>query len=135
MIYQKKASGPLLDRIDLHVEVPRIDFEKLEHEGIGESSDNIRMRIQRARNIQNQRFKEESIIDNSEMSSEQVNKYCYLSEECKDILRSAAEKLHLSARAYYRVLKISRTIADLAEESDISASHVAEALQYRPTIE
>jgi magnesium chelatase family protein len=135
MIYQKKASGPLLDRIDLHIEVPRVDFEKLEHENIGESSVNIRMRVQRARNIQSQRFKEEKIINNSEMSSELVNRYCSLDDESRDMLRSAAENLHLSARSYYRILKVARTIADLADEKNILPSHVAEALQYRPTIE
>jgi len=135
MIYQKKVSGPLLDRIDLHVEVPRVDFKKLEHESIGESSDNIRMRVQLARNIQNQRFKNENIINNSEMNSELVNKYCVLDNQSKDLLRSAAENLHLSARSYYRILKVSRTIADLSGEKNILSLHLAEALQYRPTIE
>ena len=133
--YQKRASGPLLDRIDLHVEVPRIDVNKLEHEAIGESSESMRFRVQSARNRQLKRFTNEKIFDNSEMSSEQIKRYCVLDEAGKGLLRQAADKLHLSARAYFRVLKVARTIADLNDDENITIGHIAEALQYRPTIE
>ncbi len=133
--YQKKISGPLLDRIDLHIEVPRIDFEKLTGEAKGENSANIRERVEQARIRQAERFKEEKIIVNSEMSSEQVKKFCKLDDESLDIIRNAVNHLHLSARAYTRVLKLSRTIADLDGSPEILSSHIAEALQYRPRAE
>jgi len=130
--YQKRVSGPLLDRIDLHLEVPRVKLEKLESVNLAESSRDIRQRVQLARNIQSERFKEEKIIDNSEMTQEQLKKYCSLDEAGKSLLRQAVEKLKLSARSYYRLLKISRTIADLSQAEKILAEHLAEALQYRP---
>jgi magnesium chelatase family protein len=133
--YQKRASGPLLDRIDLHVEVPRININKLENCVIGEKSESIRRRIQSARNIQIKRFESDGIIDNSEMSSQQVKKYCQLDDETKELLIAAADKLSLSARSYYRVLKVARTIADLVGHKDISIDHIAEALQYRQQVE
>lgn len=133
--YQKRASGPLLDRIDLHIEVPRVEISKLESEHSGESSKKIRQRVQSARNIQEKRFKKEEIIDNSEMNSERVKEYCVLDEESKQILRQAANQLHLSARAYYRILKLARTIADLAKSENVSSEYIAEALQYRPKVE
>jgi magnesium chelatase family protein len=133
--YQKRASGPLLDRIDLHVEVPRISFSKLESENIGENSESIRLRVQQDRNIQLARFSNESIMDNSEIGSEQLKKYCLLENSSKEILRQATDKLHLSARAYYRIIKVARTIADLAGQENIRLEHIAEALQYRPQID
>ena len=133
--YQRKASGPLLDRIDIHLEVPRVELDKLEGENFSESSLTIRERVQNARNIQSERFKAERIIDNSEMSSEQVKKYCQMNEGAKTLLNQAAVKLRLSARAYFRVLKLARTIADLAESEIIMPDHLAESLQYRPKIE
>jgi len=135
MNYQKKISGPLLDRIDLHVEVPRVDFEKLVGESKQESSKEIRVRVEGARKIQNERFKKFDIFTNSEMSSEQVKEFCPLDESTKELIRSAVSQLHLSARSYYRILKLARTIADLGKNKDIKSEHVAEALQYRPRIE
>lgn len=133
--YQKKASGPLMDRIDIHIEVPRLKIEKLESSDPGESSFEIRKRVQSARDIQGERFSQEKIIQNSEMSSRQIKEYCRLSEEGRQILRQAVDALHLSARAYYRILKLARTIADLDASTDISLNHIAEAIQYRPKVE
>lgn len=133
--YQRKASGPLLDRIDIHLEVPRVELEKLEGESFTESSLVIRERVQKARNIQSERFQEERIVDNSEMSSEQVKTYCRMDDSAKSLMNSASVKLRLSARAYFRVLKLARTIADLDESEIIMPDHLAESLQYRPKIE
>ena len=135
MKYQKRASGPLLDRIDLHVEVPRLNFNKLEEVNLSENSDIIRSRVQEARNWQADRFKGTNIINNSEMSSKQLGDYCLLDNSSKIILRQAAEKLHLSPRAYYRIIKVARTIADLAGSEKILIEHIAESLQYRPKTE
>lgn len=133
--YQKKISGPLLDRIDLHIEVPRIDFEKLIGKSKQESSKEIRVRVERARKIQNERFEKFDIFTNSEMSSEQVKEFCVLDDKTKELMRNAVNQLHLSARSYYRILKLGRTIADLGENEDIKSEHIAEALQYRPKVE
>ena len=131
--YQKKLSGPLLDRIDLHIEVPRIKFEKLDlPSSAPESSASIRSRVQAARDIQAERFKNLKLTANSEMSSEQTKKFCLLDNKTRELLRQAVSHFQLSARAYYRILKLARTIADLASAEKISSQHVAEALQYRP---
>lgn len=130
--YQKKASGPLMDRIDLHIEVPRVKIKKLESGQLAESSKEIRKRVQKARDVAGARLKEDGIIDNSEMNSELIKKHCVLDNEGKQLLRQAVDSLHLSARAYHRILKLARTIADLAEAEKILTEHVAEALQYRP---
>lgn len=129
--YQQKISGPILDRIDLHIEVPRLDFDKLEQAGSNEKSFDIRKRVEAARKIQKRRFKNSAIIINSEMSAEQIKKHCQLDKECLDLLRTAVANMKLSARAYHRIIKIARTIADLAGEENIKMSHVAEAIQYR----
>jgi magnesium chelatase family protein len=133
--YQKRASGPLLDRIDLHVEVPRVKFEKLESEQLSENSESIRERVQRARDIQLTRFKNTNFVSNGEMGPNQIREYCQLDEAGRGLLRQAVEKLRLSARAYHRILKLSRTIADLAGSENILTPHLAEALQYRPRLE
>ncbi|MEK7189752.1 MAG: ATP-binding protein, partial [Patescibacteria group bacterium] len=129
--YKKKVSGPLLDRIDLHVEVPRLKFQKLTEESEAESSARIRERVESARAKQRARFKGLSIQTNAEMGSKEIKKFCQVSDETMDLLRAAVTQMHLSARAYHRILKVSRTIADLAGVADIATAHVAEALQYR----
>ena len=130
--YKKKISGPIIDRIDLHVEVPRINFEKLSAVSQGESSANIKNRIEAARKRQQNRFKNSLFLTNSEMSSEAVKTFCPVNDTSKQLLKNAVNQMHLSARAYFRVLKLSRTIADLEKADDIKTSHLAEALQYRP---
>jgi magnesium chelatase family protein len=133
--YRKKISGPILDRIDLHVEVPRVNFDKLSGASAGESSAAIKARVEEARSIQRQRFTGSPFITNSEMTSEAVKRFCPYDEVSGRLLKSAVDQLHLSARSYFRILKIARTIADLAGEADISSRHVAEALQYRPKLD
>ncbi len=133
--YRKRISGPILDRIDLHVEVPRLNFEKLATVVPGESSANIKVRVENARIIQRHRFTDTPLVTNSEMNSEAVKRFCQVDTSSQQILKNAVEQLHLSARAYFRILKLARTIADLDAVADITAGHIAEALQYRPKIE
>ena len=129
--YQRKISGPILDRIDLHVEVPRLKFEKLQEEKSGETSEEIRDRVEKARSIQEKRFENLNIITNSEMGSNQIKEFCPLDKNCIEILRSAISSMHLSARSYHRLIKIARTIADLSGLEKIEPMHLAEAVQYR----
>ena len=135
--YQKRISGPLLDRIDIHIEVPRVQYEKLSDARLGESSAEIRARVETARDRQRQRFKgnEETsgdVLSNADMRPAEVRKFCKLDETSEALMRTAMSQLQLSARAYHRVLKLARTIADLAGEENIAPAHLAEALQYRP---
>lgn len=135
--YQKRISGPLLDRIDIHIEVPRVDYEKLSGNRLGETSESIRTRVQTARELQNKRFvhgEANDIICNADMRVGEVRQFCQLQAEGQSLMRSAMSQLNLSARAYHRILKLSRTIADLAGSEEIQSSHLAEALQYRPKI-
>lgn len=129
--YQKKISGPLLDRIDLHIEVPRLKFSELEQTKEEENSSVIRERVETARQIQLARFAGQKIFTNAEMGSVEIKKFCELDEEGKNILRLAVTNWHFSPRAYYRVIKVARTIADLAHTEKIHTTHLAEALQYR----
>ena len=130
--YLSKISGPLLDRIDIHIEVTPVPFEKLSEERKGESSVDIRQRVTAAREVQSKRFTESKNVHyNAQMTVKQIRTYCKLSEESLTLLKTAMEKLHLSARAYDRILKVARTICDLANETDILPDHIAEAIQYR----
>ncbi len=129
--YVNKISGPLLDRIDIHVEMPAIRYQELTDTHEAESSASIKTRIEQARLMQNARFKTEGVFSNSQMPSRLIKKYCLLNNAAKEILRLAMNELGLSARAYDKILKVSRTIADLAGEKDILAVHISEAIQYR----
>ncbi|MBN1778843.1 MAG: YifB family Mg chelatase-like AAA ATPase [Candidatus Buchananbacteria bacterium] len=134
--YQKKISGPLIDRIDLHIEVPKIKFDKLIDQQIGvENSDQIRSRVQKARDIQQNRFSHLGFFTNTEMSSRLTKEFCEVDQKTTELLRQAVSQFNISARSYFRILKIARTIADLAGRKEISFEHVAEALQYRPKVE
>jgi len=130
--YQKRISGPMMDRIDIHIEVPRVDYEKLSDDRLGEPSADVQARVEAARERQLVRFSDDDLVSNAEMGPGEVRKYCRLDETCNALMRNAMRQLQLSARAYHRVLKLSRTIADLAGEDEISPAHLAEALQYRP---
>ena len=134
--YQKRISGPLLDRIDIHVEVPRVDYEKLSGDRVGESSKSIRGRVQAARDKQSQRFanNESGIICNADMRVGEIRQFCRLQDEGQSLMRAAMSQMQLSARAYHRILKLARTIADLAASEEIESIHLAEALQYRPKL-
>ncbi|HCM82609.1 MAG: Mg chelatase, subunit ChlI, magnesium chelatase family protein [Microgenomates group bacterium GW2011_GWC1_43_11] len=131
--YRKRISGPLLDRIDLHVHVPAVQPEKLTmNSQKGESSESVRKRVQKARILQGKRFVKIGIPSNAEMSNKMVKEFCPLSDETTNFLRQAISQFSLSARGYYRMIKVGRTIADLTGEVDIATCHIAEALQYRP---
>lgn len=128
--YQRKISGPLLDRIDLYLEVPAVEVEKLTLVSTGESSKAIRERVVKARQVQKDRFKGK-ILTNSEMGNNEIKQFCQITSDGMELLKSAISSMHLSARAYHRVLKISRTIADLSSSDVITQEHIGESLQYR----
>lgn len=130
--YLGKISGPLLDRIDIHIEVTPVPFEKLSDERKGESSVDIRKRVTKARAIQTKRFEDsETVHYNAQMNTKQIRKYCKLDSSSVQLLKTAMERLNLSARAYDRILKVARTIADLEDKISIESSHISEAIQYR----
>ena len=129
--YMGKVSGPLLDRIDIQVEVTPVKYKKLDSDEKVETSSQIRERVNKARKMQIERYKEHNIYSNSELTSELMEKHCKLDAKSREILQKAFERLGLSARAYNRILKVSRTIADLDGKENIEAKHVLEAIQYR----
>lgn len=129
--YLSKVSGPLLDRFDLHIEVPAVSYESMSSDEECETSAVIKERVDAARQFQNQRYKNLNITWNSRLSGENINKICVLTDKAKNILKNAFEKMDLSARAYDRILKVSRTIADLDSSNEINVEHIAEAIQYR----
>ena len=133
--YQKRISGPILDRIDIHISVPAVKVEKLTGKFQSEPSSTIQKRVQRARDIQLKRFKGLKITSNSEMNNKQLKQFCNLDEQSILLLKQAISKLNLSARAFHRVIKIARTIADLEGSDKIKSNHIAEALQYRPQVD
>ena len=126
-----KISGPLLDRIDICTEVSPVEYKKLERVEEVESSETIKKRVDNARKIQNDRYKENKIFSNAELTPKLIEKYCKLNSRSKEILEKAFNSLNLSARAYGRILKVARTIADLDESKNINENHIAEAIQYR----
>ncbi len=136
--YQKRISGPLMDRIDIHIEVPRVDYDKLSDKRLGESSASVQARVETARQRQRERFSASAasngITSNADMRPAEVRQHCSIDATGEALMRTAMSQLQLSARAYHRVLKLSRTIADLAEKEIIAPAHLAEALQYRPKL-
>jgi magnesium chelatase family protein len=130
--YQKRISGPLLDRIDIHVEVPRVDYDKLTDERLGEPSEAIRVRVEAARVVQRERFADTPLSCNADMGPTEVRKICQLDEEGRGLVKAAMQQLQMSARAFHRILKLARTIADLVGSERIETAHLAEAIQYRP---
>ncbi len=145
--YQKRISGPLLDRIDIHIEVPRLEYEKLSDRRLGEPSAIIQVRVEHARQVQRQRFlpsaargeenallPQVDVLCNADMRPGEVRQFCALDDTGRTLMKTAMNQLNLSARAYHRVLKLARTIADLAGSEAILPPHLAEALQYRPRL-
>ncbi len=130
--YQRRLSGPLLDRIDIHVEVPRVDYDKLTGSTKPETSESIRCRVETARALQTERFAGTRLTCNAEMGPKEVREYCPVEPAAQSLVKAAVHQLHLSARAFHRTLKLARTIADLAGSDVLRAAHVAEAIQYRP---
>ena len=130
--YQRRISGPFIDRVDIFVEVPHIDYEKLADNRLGESSDKVRARVKAARVIQRQRFAGTKLACNADMTPAQVRESCKVEESGQSLLKAAMKQLYLSARAFHRILKLARTIADLENTDVIKANHLAEAIQYRP---
>jgi magnesium chelatase family protein len=130
--YQKRISGPLLDRIDIHIQVPRVDYEKLAGDVPGESSAQVRERVEKARVRQRRRFAGTLLLCNGDMGPAELRQHCGLDAVGKNLLRSAMQQMQMSARAFHRILKLARTVADLADCDQIEAPHLAEAIQYRP---
>jgi len=130
--YQKRISGPFMDRVDIFIEVPHIDYEKLSDERLGEETKKVQARVNAARRRQQQRFNGTGLTANSEMTPAEVREFCHTEEDAQSLLKMAMKQLHLSARAFHRILKLALSIADLENSDIIKANHIAEAIQYRP---
>ncbi len=130
--YVSKISGPLLDRIDIHIEVPALTYDELKERSSGEKSEVIRERVNKARKRQLERYKDrKGMYCNAQLASKDTRKYCEIDTSCDELLRAAILKFGLSARVYDRILKVSRTIADIEDSPNIQPSHISEAIQYR----
>ena len=129
--YLSKISGPLLDRVDIHLNVPRLNYDELSGKRKGDPSEVIRGRVNRARKIQEKRHKKDGVTFNAHLESRELEKYCTLDKDGEELLKMAILELGISARAYDKILKIARTIADLEEKETIEASHISEAISYR----
>jgi len=130
--YQRRISGPFIDRVDIFVEVPHIDYEKLTDKRLGETSEKVQARVSAARSRQLQRFKGTKLTSNAEMTPTEIRQFCHVEDSAQSLLQAAMKQLYLSARAFHRILKLALTIADLESSDTIKAHHVAEAVQYRP---
>ncbi|MDD5038222.1 MAG: YifB family Mg chelatase-like AAA ATPase, partial [Dehalococcoidales bacterium] len=130
--YQKRISGPFIDRVDIFVEVPHIDYEKLADDRLGEKSEQVQARVKAARFLQRERFNGTRLTCNAEMTPTEIRGFCQVEESGQSLLKMAMKQLYLSARAFHRILKLARTIADLENTEIIKAQHMAEAIQYRP---
>jgi magnesium chelatase family protein len=129
--YRSRVSGPLMDRIDIHIEVPAIKFNEIASDVSGEPSSSIRERVTRARSVQQERFKSDGIYANAHMKPRHIRKYCKIDADSQRLMESAMNRLGLSARAFNRILKVSRTIADIEGSERIATEHISEAIQYR----
>jgi len=130
--YQKRISGPFMDRVDIFVEVPHVDYEKLTDDRNAETSERVQQRVSAARQIQGRRFEGGKLTCNAEMTPAEIREHCRVESTAQSLLKAAMNQLHLSARAFHRILKLARTIADLEASEHISSHHIAEAIQYRP---
>ena len=133
--YQKRISGPLMVRIDIHMQMMRVEYQKLQDLRQGETSADVRERVEAARGVQRERFIGTDLASNADMRPTHIRQYCVLDEACQALMKTAMRQLQLTARAYHRVLKLSRTIADLSGSEAITQVHLAEALQYRPKLD
>ncbi|MGD0354882.1 MAG: ATP-binding protein [Dehalococcoidia bacterium] len=129
--YQKKISGPLMDRIDIFLDIPRIDYEKLVDESMAEHSEKVRSRVQEARSMQSRRYADSVLTCNAEMSASDIRQFCKIDAAAQSLMKTAMKQIHFTARAFHRTLKLARTVADLDNSDLINTNHLAEALQYR----
>jgi len=130
--YQRRISGPFIDRVDIFIEVPHVDYEKLTDDRLGEKSEKVQARVMAARSLQLRRFDGTKLTSNAEMTPTEVRECCQVEDKAQSLLKAAMKQLYLSARAFHRILKLARTIADLDDSEVIKAHHLAEAIQYRP---
>jgi magnesium chelatase family protein len=130
--YQRRISGPFIDRVDIFVDVPRVDYEKLTGDALGEASSHVQARVERGRVHQQRRFNGTRLTSNAEMTPGEIRDFCPIDDAAQGLLQAAMKQLTLSARAFHRILKLARTIADLEDRESIVAADIAEAIQYRP---